>query len=312
MKKVFIVGINGQDGHYLARYLNETDYQLFGTDIKERGDLPSSVNYFKGSIADHSFLTEILLDVKPDMIFNLASISQVSDSYNMPEETYTINVLAVIRMLEIIRKNLKTTRFLQASSSEIFGGNANPPYDENSVPIPLSPYAVSKLAAYYMVKIYRKDFNLFTANAILFNHTSPRHSSNFVIPKIIRGLVEIKLGKVKKISLGNLDIVRDWGYAEDYVKAMVSILNYFGADDFVVGTGVPTTLKEIVQYVLKKLNLSYNDVIKIDTDLFRLNEPMCIYSNPSKIKNELGWRPEKSLRQILDVMIEAEIVKQKK
>lgn len=311
-QKVLITGIAGQDGSYLAELLLNKGYRVVGIDVQATIPPPiSGVEYFKGSISDAGFLIDLLLDFRPDVIYNLASVSQVSNSFNIPEETFSVNLLPVIRMLELIRNEIKNTKYLQAISSEIFGGKANPPFNEESALEPLSPYAVSKEAAYHLVKLYRQAYNIYAANAILFNHTSSRHALNFVVPKIVNGLVDIKLGKMSKLRLGDLDIERDWGYAGDYVKAMIAIIEHPEAADFVIGTGKHKSLRVIVEYVLNKLDLSYEDTIEIDKSLFRKNDPKVIYSDPKKIMNVLGWKPEKSLEDILDLMIDETIEKNK-
>ncbi len=251
-----------------------------------------------------------MLEIKPAEIYNLASVSQVSTSFLFPEEAIKVNLLPVIRMLELIRDKLPGTKFLQASSSEIFGQQASPPFDEQSIFCPLSPYAVSKEAACHFVKIYRKAYGLFASNAILFNHTSPYHSLSFVIPKLVKGLVEIKLGKINKIRLGNLKIERDWGFAGDYVKAMALMMEAKQPDDYVVGTGKHNPLKAIVEYIIKKLELDYKRVIEIDEGLYRVNDPEIIFSNPIKIMKKLGWQPEMNLEELIEFMIAEEMKKQ--
>ena len=309
--KALITGISGQDGSYLAEFLLNKNYQVVGVDITSPKEPVSGVDYVRGSISDLDFLSDTLIKHGPGEIYNLGSISQVSRSFESPEETFETNLLPVVRILELMRNKLKDTKLLQASSSEMFGEKTDPPFSESSLLDPLSPYALSKEAAYQMVRIYRKAFGLFACNAILFNHTSPRHSPNFIISKVIKGLVEIKLGKREKLSLGNLEIERDWGFAGDYVKAMAAIISQQKPDDFVVGTGRPTSLEIIVKHVLNKLDLSYNKVIEIDQKLFRPNDPRTIYSDPSKIKRVCGWQPEKTLNDVLDMMIDSEMARQK-
>jgi|SRR3989339_187428 len=306
-KQILITGINGQDGQFLAQILVKARHQIFGVDLQLAGPLIPGIEYIQGSIADTDFLTDLLLKIEPNEIYNLASVSQVSASFIIPEKTMAVNLMPVISMLELIRNKIPKTKLLQATSSEIFGGRGTPPFNEEALPDPLSPYAVSKEAAYHMVKLYRKAYNIFGANAILFNHTSPLHSSNFVIAKIIKELVEVKLGKRQKVQLGNLEIFRDWGSAEEYVAALLLIMNHTQPDDFVVGSGQCTSLREIVAYILRKLGLQYSDVIRINHKLFRKNDPKIIYSDPAKIAERLGWRSKKSFEEVLDGMIDAEM-----
>ncbi|MBI5698838.1 GDP-mannose 4,6-dehydratase [Candidatus Saganbacteria bacterium] len=308
--KALITGVLGQDGSYLAEYLLAKGYQVVGIDVGSSHSSLPGLEYVQGSLADGEFMNGLLIEQRPDEIYNLGSVSNVSRSFDRPEETFDVNLLPVIRMLELLRRQLKSVKFLQASSSEMFRQEPDPPFDENSLIDPCSPYAVSKAAAYHLVKIYRNTYNLFACNAVLFNHTSPRHSLDFFVSKIVKGLVEIKRGKKEKLKVGNLDIEKDWGYAGDYVKAMPLILEHQQPDDYVIGTGKYLSLKTMLEYVLNKLNLSYNKVVETDPTLIRPNEPKRVYSDPSKIMMSLGWRPEKSIEQVLDMMIEAEMEKQ--
>jgi GDPmannose 4,6-dehydratase len=308
--KALITGILGQDGSYLAEYLLSKGSQVVGIDLPKENTLLPGVEYHHGTIADPEFLTGIITKSSPDLIYNLGGISHVTRSFEIPAETFAVNLLPVIRILELLRLKLKNTRFLQASSSEMFVQGSAPPFNENSLIEPRSPYAVSKTAAYQLVKIYRQQYGLFACNAILFNHTSPRHSLDFFIAKIVKGLVEIKQGKLAKLKVGNLDIEKDWGYAGDYIKAMSLIMDAKQPDDYVIGTGKHISLKAILEYVLNQLELSYNQVIEIDPGLVRQNEPKKIYSDPSKIKRVLGWQPEKTIEQVLDMMIAVEMEKQ--
>jgi GDPmannose 4,6-dehydratase len=311
MKTALITGVNGQDGIYLAGLLCEKGYRVIGIDIQSDKRAQYKIKYLQGSVANPLLLAELIEKNNPDEIYNLASISSVTDSYRFPEETFSVNLLPVIQMLELIRNKFKGTKFLQATSSEIFGGRAAPPYDEESKLEPLSPYAVSKEAAYQMVKIYRRTYGIFAANAILFNHTSPFHSANFVVPKLVRGLVEAKLGKRAKIQLGNLEVERDWGYAGDYVGAMHLILGHSAADDYVVGSGKYRKLRSLVDYILEKLDLKYDSVIEIDRSLFRSNDAQRIYSDPSKIMRTLHWHSGTEFNAVLDMMIEEELKRQR-
>lgn len=285
-------------------------YRVIGLDLPEENTSLPGIEYHSGSLAAPSLLTDLLLGSAPDEVYNLGSISHVARSFERPEETFATNLLPVIRALELLRHKLKQTKFLQASSSEMFGQKSAPPFNEESLIDPLSPYAVSKAAAYELVRIYRQEHGVFACNAILFNHTSPRHAADFFIAKIVKSLVAIKRGQGETLKVGNLDVEKDWGYAGDYVKAMAAILNYRRPDDYVVGTGRHLSLKAILDYVLSRLDLSYNKVVVIDPGLIRPNEPKLIYADPAKIKKVLGWKPGKSIEEVLDMMIEAEMKKQ--
>jgi GDPmannose 4,6-dehydratase len=304
-KKSIITGVLGQDGIYLARLLLEKGGRVLGIDIHPENRTIEGIEYLCGSVADKGFLGKTIRAYGPDEIYNLASVSQVSTSFEMPEETFSINLFPVINMLELIRKDKKGIKFLQATSSEIFGGKSAPPYNENSALEPLSPYAVSKEAAYHLVKLYRKAYGIHAVNAILFNHTSARHGKNFIIPKIIDGLIKVRNGQLTKLKLGNLEIERDWGFAGDYVSALYMIMENTKPSDYVVGTGRHEKLREIVDYVLQKLGLKFEAAIEIDPDLFRPNDPRIIYSDPSLINQEIGWKAQISLSGLLDMMIKA-------
>jgi len=311
VKKVLITGVNGQDGSYLAELLRAQGNRVTGIDMQDAPAV-SGIDYFSGSISDAGFLTGLVLKIEPDEIYNLASVSQVSSSFRIPEETFTVNVLPVIRLLELMRDKLKSSRLLQATSSEIFGGRTSPPYHETSPLEPLSPYAVSKEAAYHMVKLYRSAYGLFASNAILFNHTSPRHSPIFAVAKIVKGLVEIKLGRARTLKLGNLDIERDWGFAGDYVQAMAAILAQERGGDFVIGTGQIWSLRAIVDYVLQRLELKSADTVEIDQSLFRPNDPARIFCDPTKARQVLGWRPTKTFEEVLDMMVDRQLKEQER
>jgi GDPmannose 4,6-dehydratase len=308
--KALITGILGQDGLYLTEYLLRKGDQVMGVDLPKNAAGVRGITYQSGSLADKRLIADMLLKHRPDQVYNLGSISQVSLCYKQPEEAIKVNFQAVVAILEIIRHKLPNCRFLQASSSEMFSRQTVSPLNEGSLIEPVSFYGVTKAAAYQAIRIYRLDYGIFAANAILFNHTSPRHTPSFVIAKMINGLVAVKLGKEKKLKLGDLAVVRDWGYAGDYVKAMSLIIEAKQPDDYVIGTGKDISLKTILDYVLNKLNLSYNKVVEIDPELVRKNEQKNIYSDPTKIKKVLGWRPEKTIEQVLDMMIAAEMERQ--
>ncbi len=306
--KALITGVNGQDGSYLSQYLIDKKYEVIGLDMQTKAGIEGTL-YYQGSICDKVFISDVLLKEKPDEIYNLASVSQVSKSFLIPEETFCVNLNPVINILELMRQHLPKTKLLQATSSEIFGGG-KAPFNEESKIDPISPYAVSKEASYRMVKIYRKAYGLFASNAILFNHTSPRHGQEFVIAKIVSGLVKVKKGLISQIVLGNLEIKREWGFAGDYVKAMHMILSHHSSDDFIVGTGNVRTLRSIVDYVLSRLGLSYNESIFIDSSFFRKNDPELIYSDPLKIEKDLGWKADMDFEEVLEMMIKSEMEKE--
>jgi GDPmannose 4,6-dehydratase len=255
-------------------------------------------------------LTDIIYNVKPDLIFNMASMSHVRVSFDVPIYTMDINATGPTRILEAIRVlGLKDkTRFYQASSSEMFG-TSPPLQDENTPMIPQSPYGIAKLAAYHMTRLYREGYGIFASNGILFNHESERRGETFVTMKIVRGAVRIKLGKQEKLELGNLDARRDWGHSRDYMEAVIKILEHDEPDDFVVATGLHYTVEDFARKVFDKLGMYWKDHVYYNAKYERPQEVPDLRGNPDKIMRVLGWKPEIGIDSLIDMMI-AEVVRQ--
>jgi GDPmannose 4,6-dehydratase len=336
-KKAIIFGITGQDGSYLAEFLLKKNYIVHG--VKRRSSSPNteridhiydSVNFSKkniflhyGDLADVGSLYRIINDVNPDEIYNLAAQSHVKISFSLPEYTADINALGALRILEIIRNyKKKNIKYYQASSSEMFGGT-NPPQDEKAAFKPKSVYAISKIFAYHAVINYREGYNLKACNGILFNHESPRRGFNFVTKKIVQGLIRIKRGEQKNLSLGNLYAKRDWGHAKDYVESMWKILNHKKADDYVIATNKSYSVKEFVNKTAKQLDIKIiwqgkglkevgvdkrtnRIIIKIDKRYFRETEVNDLIGNYKKAKKVLNWKPKISLDGLIKDMISHE------
>lgn len=315
MNTAFITGSNGQTGSYLCETLLSKGYKVYG--LKRRS---SSINTQRidhlydnpnleliyGDLSDYSSIASIIGDIKPDLIFNMGAQSHVKVSFDLPEYTMDVTGTGVIRMLETIRKNSPESKFLQASSSEMFG-SMPPPQSENTKFSPRSPYGVAKVAGYYATINYREAYGLHACNSISFNHEGPRRGETFVTRKITRAATRIALGLQDKLHLGNLSAMRDWSHAADVAEAMFKIITAPVADDFVVATGEMHSVKEFAEVVFKKLNLNYEDHVVIDSKYFRPSEVDALCGDPSKIKKTLGWEPKYSFEQLVDEMIESDM-----
>jgi len=320
MVKCLITGITGQTGSYLAELLLEKEYEIYG--IVRRG---STINTrridhlidndnFKlhyGDLADANSLTRIIKQVKPNKIYNIGSMSQVRVSFDIPEYTLQVTGIGPLRILETLRSlDMKKTKFLQASSSEMFGSSL-PPQNENTPFRPQSPYGVAKLAAYHLTKIYRTGYGMFTCNSICFNHGSPRRGETFVTKKIVRAACRIKLGLQDKVTLGNLEAKRDWGHAKDYAHAQFMIMQHSEPDDFVIATEEYHTIHSFLREVFKRLNLDYHEYVRFDKRFLRPNEVPELKGDATKIRDVLGWKPKISYSELIDDMIKNAMLEEK-
>ena len=339
-KKALIFGITGQDGSYLAEFLLKKKYLVHG--VKRRS---SSINTFRidhiyqdphvkyrnfflhyGDITDSTSVSKIIESIRPDEIYNLAAQSHVAVSFEVPEYTANADALGALRILEAIKfhKLEKKTKFYQAGTSEMYGKVQETPQNEKTNFYPLSPYGVAKLYAHWITKNYREAYNIFGSNGILFNHESPRRGETFVTKKIIRALVRIKMGKQKKLFLGNLDSKRDWGHAKDYVEAMWKILQQKKPDDFVIATGKQLSIRQFINLVSKKLSLKLvwkgkglnekgidkdtkKNIIMIDKNYIRPLDVNTLLGNASKARNKLSWKPKINIDQLIEEMISEEL-----
>lgn len=320
MKKAFITGITGQDGSYLAEFLLRKGYEVhglirrastFNTDridhlYKDFHDPQAHIFLHYGDLSVSGPLSDLLAEIQPAEIYHLGAQSHVRVSFDMPEYTGDITGLGTLRLLEAIRKTGITTRFYQASSSEMFGA-APPPQNEQTPFEPQSPYAVAKVYAYYMVKNYRQAYHLFACNGLLFNHESPRRGETFVTRKVTRAAARIKLGLQAKLYLGNLDAKRDWGFAGDYVAAMWLMLQQAQPDDFVIATGETHSVREFVEKVFQHLGLDYQQHVEIDQRYFRPTEVDALLGDASKARKILGWQPQVSFEQLIAMMTAADL-----
>jgi len=320
MKKALITGITGQDGSYLAEFLLGKGYEVHGLIrrsstfntgridhlYKDLHDPDARMYLHYGDLSVSAHLTNLLADIKPDEIYHLGAQSHVRVSFDTPEYTGDITGLGTIRLLEAIRKTGVDARFYQASSSEMFGA-APPPQSELTPFQPQSPYAAAKVYSYYVVRNYRDAYNIFACNGILFNHESPRRGETFVTRKITRAATRIKLGMQNKLYLGNLDAKRDWGFAGDYVQAMWMMLQQDKPDDLVIATGETHSVREFVERVFEKLDLDYHQYVEIDKRYFRPTEVDVLLGDSSRAQKALGWKPETTFDQLIDMMIKTDL-----
>ena len=308
-----ITGIAGQDGSYLSELLLDKGYEVHG--LVRRNSVPehqeSRLDFLGDSIACHySDLADVgslyrLIDsVKPDEIYNLAAQSHVRISYEIPQFTTSTNALGALNLLDAIRMTNSKIKYYQASSSEMFGSAVDDDgYQRETTPMrPVSPYGCSKLFAYSITRNYRAAYGLFAVNGLLFNHESPRRGSNFVTSKVIKTAVEIKHGLKNSLVMGNLDSYRDWGHSRDYVRAMHSILNHDLADDFVVATGETRSVRDLLEVTFSKLGMNYLDYVTQDERYMRPEELPYLKGDASKIKSQLGWKPEVTFDELVSEM----------
>ena len=320
MKRALITGITGQDGSYLAELLLGKGYEVHGIvrrastfntgridhlfqDPHEAG---ARLHLHYGDLANSEQLANVVYNIRPDEIYNLGAQSHVKVSFDMPEYTGEVTGMGVTRLLEAIRRSGITTRFYQASSSELYG-DSPAPQSELTPFRPRSPYAAAKLYVYWMTANYREGYNLWACNGILFNHESPRRGPTFVTRKITMGVAAILAGKQDKLYLGNLDAKRDWGYAPDYVEAMWLMLQQERPDDFVIGTGEVRTVKDFVQAAFDHVGLDWREHVVVDPRYYRPTEVTHLLADASKAKSQLGWTPRVTFTELVKIMVDADV-----
>ncbi|MBU4374702.1 MAG: GDP-mannose 4,6-dehydratase [Euryarchaeota archaeon] len=322
-KKALITGITGQDGSYLAEFLLQKGYEVHGiirrasTFNTERVDHLYKDPHEKdcklfmhfGDLSDAGQLTNIIYNIKPDEIYNLAAQSHVRVSFDLPEYTGDISGLGATRLLEAVRKSGINTKIYQASSSEMFGSSL-PPQSEDTPFRPRSPYAIAKVYAYWMTVNYREAYNIFACNGILFNHESPRRGETFVTRKITRALAKIKLGLQDKLYLGNLEAKRDWGYAKDYVEAMWLMLQQNEPEDYVIATGETHSVREFLNEAFDYAGMDWEKYVEIDHRYFRPTEVDVLIGDPRKAQKKLGWKPKVRFKELVKLMVDADMRKE--
>ncbi len=337
-KIALITGITGQDGSYLAEFLLEKGYEVHGivrrTSIFNRQRIEhltpdihrakNKIFLHYGDLTDSSSLHRVVRDIQPNEIYHLGAQSHVRISFDIPEFTGNTTALSTTRLLEAIRHDSPETRFYQASSSEMFGKVKEIPQKETTPFYPRSPYGVAKVYAYWMAVNYRESYNLFACNGILFNHESPRRGENFVTRKITNSLVKIKRGEMEKLYLGNLNAKRDWGYAKDYVEGMWLMLQKDKPDDYILATNEAHSVREFVEEACKLLDFDLvwegeglnekginrktgKAIIEIDEMYFRPAEVDLLMGDYSKAKSKLGWEPKVKFKELVKIMVEAEL-----
>ena len=315
MNTAIITGITGQDGAYLSKLLLEKNYKVIGLVRSSNTDFYKNLNYLgvnnsiqfvECDLRDLSQVLAVISKYKPSEIYNLAAQSSVSLSFEQPIGTIEFNIISVLNLLESIRLSNKSIKFYQASSSEMYGKVAILPITEKSILHPLSPYAISKVAAHQITINYRETYGLYACCGILFNHESYLRANNFFIKKLLRGAIEILKNKQKFIEFGNLDIKRDFGYSPNYVEAMYLMMQQKNADDFLICTGRSLSLKSIVEHVFHKLHIDFSK-IKTNKQFLRPNEIEDIYGSNIKATKSLNWKPEVDFFKIIDILLAEEL-----
>ncbi len=318
--KALITGITGQDGFYLTNFLLEKGYEVHGT-IRRSSSLNTSridgliskyqkdgqLNLHYSDLIDSSSLSSLVSEIMPSEIYNLGAQSHVAVSFKNPMLSTQVGNIGTLSLLEAIKSVDKNIKFYQASSSEMYGGGIKEKLNENSPFDPKSPYAASKMFSHNITKVYRESYDLFASNGILFNHESPHRGETFVTRKITRAATRISLGLQSKLTLGNLDASRDWGFAGDYVEAMWLMLQHNSPDDWVIATGKTYTVKEFLEKVFKKLDLNYEEFVISSKKYFRPNEVDYLLGDPTKANKDLGWKPKHTIDDLIDKMIDSDL-----
>ena len=323
--KAFITGVTGQDGYYLAKLLLEKGYQVHGIIRRssnfntERLDSlisdygkDDTFKLYYSDLLDSSSLNNLINSIMPDEIYNLAAQSHVAVSFKNPLYSAQTSVVGPITLLEAVKNSKKDIKYYQASSSEMFGGVDKSSLNEGSKFTPKSPYAVGKVFAHEITKVYRESYDIFAVNGILFNHESPFRGETFVTRKITRAVGRIKNNLQNKLTLGNLDAYRDWGFAGDYVNGMYMMMQHSKPDDWVLATGETHSVREFAKIAFDEAGLNYEDYVVTDPKYQRPNEVNHLLGDPSKAKNELGWKLQTSFSDLVKLMVEQDILRAEK
>ncbi len=317
MKKALVTGITGQDGYYLSKLLLEKGYEVHGT-IRRSSSINTSridpliseysndgrLNLHYSDLLDSSSLSSLVNLIQPDEVYNLAAQSHVNVSFKNPIFTTQVGTLGALSLMEAIRYSDKKIKFYQASSSEMFGGEGKSMLNEESPLIPKSPYASSKIFAHHMAQIYRDSYDLFFTNGILFNHESPHRGETFVTRKITKALGRISHGIQSKLTLGNLEASRDWGFAGDYVEGMYLMMQHETPEDWVLATGETHTVKEFLEIAFKSVNLDWEEYVETSEKYFRPNEVDYLLGDSTKARTKLKWEPKISFQELVQLMVD--------
>jgi len=316
-KKALITGITGQDGSYLAELLLEKGYEVHGLVRRSSSFNTWRIDHVRdrlrlhyGDLVDQNSLVRTLTAIAPDEAYNLAAQSHVKVSFEMPEYTANVTGVGVMRLLDAVREAGLATRVYQAGSSEMFGLVQENPQSEKTPFHPRSPYGVSKVFGHWIAVNYREGYGMHVSNGILFNHESPRRGENFVTRKITLGVSAIKRGKLKELRLGNLDARRDWGFARDFVEAMWLMLQQEQPDDYVVATGETHSVREFCEEAFGHAGLDWKDFVKVDPKYFRPAEVDLLLGNPAKAESRLGWKPKMTFKELVRLMVDADLAGQ--
>jgi GDPmannose 4,6-dehydratase len=319
-KKALITGITGQDGSYLAELLLGKGYEVHGIIrrssnfntqridhlYKDPHASDNKLHLHFGDLTDGVLLNNLIREIEPGEIYNLGAQSHVMVSFSVPEYTAQVDAVGTIRMLEAIRSSKLQCKYYQASTSELFGSTP-PPQSEKSLFQPRSPYAAAKLYGYWVTRNYREAYGIHATNGILFNHESPRRGETFVTRKITRAVARIKLGRQEKLYLGNLDAIRDWGYAPEYVESMWQMMQQEKPDDYVVATGVGATVKDFVERAFQRVDLDWKKFVEIDTRYQRPTEVEALIGDASYAQQKLGWKASTHWDGLADLMVDADL-----
>ena len=322
MKRALITGVTGQDGSYLAELLLEKDYEVHGVIrrsstfntsridhlYKDPHEVDNRFHLHYGDITDGVGISNLVRDLEPHEIYNLAAQSHVKVSFEMPDFTAQVDAVGTIRLLEAIRAAKIETKFYQASTSELYGSTP-PPQTENSPFSPQSPYAAAKLYSYWVVRNYREAYGLHATNGILFNHESPRRGETFVTRKITMAAARIKLGLQEKLYLGNLNAIRDWGFAPEYVESMWLMLQQEKSDDYVVATGVGATVRDFCEASFSALDLNYREFVETENRYTRPTEVDALIGDPAKAEHILGWKAKTHWKELAQLMVTSDLEK---
>lgn len=313
-KKALITGLTGQDGSYLAELLVSKGYQVFGlvrrsstSNLERISHIANNVQIVSGDLLDQCSLMDVITHSQPDEIYNLASQSYVPLSWTQPSLTAEYTALGVSRLLESIRRCKPDARFYQASSSEVFGQPDESPQTERTAFRPRNPYGVAKAYAHWMTVNYRQKYDLYACCGITYTHESPRRGTEFVFRKITHAAAQIKLGLAQELKLGNLDARRDWCYAKDAVYAMWLMLQQEQPEDYIIASGTTYSVRELVECAFNSVGLNWEDYVSVDPAFYRPDEAVQLVGSVDKIKTELGWQPEYSFAQMVELMVDHDL-----
>lgn len=317
-KTALITGISGQDGSYLAEFLLAKGYEVHGLVLPKELEDPNrdlwrlsgifnEIKLYPSSLESYPSMLSIVDGIKPDECYHLAAQSFVSYTFDNEFSIFNTNIMGTHYILSVIKQVAPHCHFYFAGSSELFGRATTAPQDEATPFNPRSAYGITKLTGYHLTCNFRDNYGMFACNGILYNHESPRRGYEFVTHKITAGVAKIKLGKENSLSLGNLDALRDWGYAPEYVTAMWKMLQQERPDDFVIATGQLHTVRELCDIAFSYVGLDYREVVKIDQDFYRASEEIPLVGNPKKAGRILGWKPQKDFKEMIEEMVEADL-----